>query len=96
MDEVTGIDVQSHQIALASGTQFPYDYLIIATGSTHSYFGNPSGLRSHPASKPLRTQPRFAAAFFWPSSSPSARCRSTAGIRRLTSLSSEPVQPGSN
>src|SRR5664279_1707788 len=39
MDEVTGIDVQAHQIALGSGAQIPYDYLVVATGATHSYFG---------------------------------------------------------
>ena len=39
MDEVTSINVQSHLIGLGSGTQLSYDYLVIATGSTHSYFG---------------------------------------------------------
>ena len=39
MDEVTSIDVQSRRIGLASGTELPYDYLVVATGSTHSYFG---------------------------------------------------------
>jgi NADH dehydrogenase len=39
MDEVTAIDVQNRQVSLASGTQLAYDYLVIATGSTHSYFG---------------------------------------------------------
>lgn len=39
MDEVTGIDVHARQVALASGTQLPYDYLVLATGATHSYFG---------------------------------------------------------
>jgi NADH:ubiquinone reductase (H+-translocating) len=39
MDEVTAIDVQSRNVSLASGTQLSYDYLVIATGSTHSYFG---------------------------------------------------------
>ena len=39
MDEVTSIDVQAHRIGLSSGAQIPYDYLVIATGSTHSYFG---------------------------------------------------------
>jgi NADH dehydrogenase len=40
MDEVNAIDVRSRRIGLASGTQIPYDYLVIATGSTHSYFGH--------------------------------------------------------
>jgi NADH dehydrogenase len=39
MDEATSIDVQAHRIVLGSGTQLSYDYLVIATGSTHSYFG---------------------------------------------------------
>src|ERR1035437_398445 len=39
MDEVTCIDVVARQIALASGAQLPYDYLVLATGATHSYFG---------------------------------------------------------
>src|SRR6185503_4499296 len=40
MDEVTGIDVQSRQVSLASGTRLSYDYLVLGTGSTHSYFGH--------------------------------------------------------
>jgi NADH:ubiquinone reductase (H+-translocating) len=39
MDEVTALDVQGRRVVLASGTKIPYDYLVIATGSTHSYFG---------------------------------------------------------
>ena len=39
MDEVTGIDVHARQVALGSGAQVPYDYLVVATGATHSYFG---------------------------------------------------------
>ena len=39
MDEVIGIDVQARRVGLASGMQFAYDYLVIATGATHSYFG---------------------------------------------------------
>jgi NADH:ubiquinone reductase (H+-translocating) len=40
MDEVTGIDDAARQVSLASGAQLPYDYLVLATGATHSYFGN--------------------------------------------------------
>jgi NADH:quinone reductase (non-electrogenic) len=41
MDEVVGIDVAERRIALASGSRISYDYLVLATGATHSYFGNP-------------------------------------------------------
>jgi NADH dehydrogenase len=39
MDEVVGIDAKSCNVSLASGAVLPYDYLILATGATHSYFG---------------------------------------------------------
>ncbi len=39
MDEVVGIDTLARSVALCSGATLPYDYLIIATGATHSYFG---------------------------------------------------------
>jgi NADH dehydrogenase len=40
MDEVVGIDVAARQVRLASGSKVAYDYLVLATGATHSYFGN--------------------------------------------------------
>src|SRR6266568_4572245 len=40
MDEVTGIDIEQRQVALGSGANLPYDYLVLATGATHSYFGH--------------------------------------------------------
>jgi NADH dehydrogenase len=40
MDEVVGIDIATRQVTLASGALLPYDYLVLATGATHSYFGN--------------------------------------------------------
>jgi NADH dehydrogenase len=39
MDEVTGIDVSTKTITLKSGAQVRWDYLVLATGATHSYFG---------------------------------------------------------
>lgn len=39
LDEVTGID-KTKQIVLAGDKHIPYDYLIIATGATTSYFGH--------------------------------------------------------
>ena len=41
MDEVVGIDVAARRVSLASGSQATYDYLVLATGATHSYFGKP-------------------------------------------------------
>ncbi len=40
MDEVVGIDIAARQVALASGARLAYDYLVLATGATHSYFGH--------------------------------------------------------
>jgi len=39
MAEVTGIDTAGRRVLIASGS-LPYDYLIVATGATHSYFGH--------------------------------------------------------
>ena len=39
MDEAVGIDDAARQVSLASGAQLTYDYLVLATGATHSYFG---------------------------------------------------------
>jgi NADH:ubiquinone reductase (H+-translocating) len=40
MDEVVAIDTRSRRVGLASGAQMPYDYLVLAPGATHSYFGH--------------------------------------------------------
>jgi NADH:quinone reductase (non-electrogenic) len=40
MDEVVGIDTEAKSVHLRSSADMPYDYLILATGSTHSYFGH--------------------------------------------------------
>ena len=40
MDEVVGIDVTARAVALDSGARLAYDYLALATGATHSYFGH--------------------------------------------------------
>ena len=41
MDEVVNIDVATRLVSLGSGSQITYDYLVIATGATHSYFAHP-------------------------------------------------------
>lgn len=39
LGEVTGVDVGAHRVQLRDEA-LPFDYLILATGSTHSYFGH--------------------------------------------------------
>jgi NADH:ubiquinone reductase (H+-translocating) len=39
MGEVAGFDLE-HRIVFTSDSQIPYDYLIVAAGATHSYFGH--------------------------------------------------------
>jgi NADH:ubiquinone reductase (H+-translocating) len=39
MDEVTSVDPDNRRVHLGSGAKIEYDYLILGTGSTHSYFG---------------------------------------------------------
>ncbi|MCI1004017.1 NAD(P)/FAD-dependent oxidoreductase [Herbaspirillum sp. C7C8] len=40
MAAVTGIDTAARSVTLEDGSVLGYDYLIVATGSTHSYFGH--------------------------------------------------------
>jgi NADH:ubiquinone reductase (H+-translocating) len=39
MAEVIGVDRQNRRVH-TSGGDFPYDYLVLATGATHAYFGH--------------------------------------------------------
>jgi NADH dehydrogenase len=39
MDEVAAVDVPGREVALGSGAKVRWDYLVLATGATHSYFG---------------------------------------------------------
>src|SRR5437660_12328193 len=39
MTEVTGVDLQEQRV-LTQDRTIPYDYLIVATGASHSYFGH--------------------------------------------------------
>ncbi len=38
MDEVVGFDVEGRRAFLRSGSEVVYDYMVLATGATHSYF----------------------------------------------------------
>ncbi len=40
LDEVTGVDSEESAIQLASGGSLDYDWLVLASGARHSYFGH--------------------------------------------------------
>ena len=51
MDEATGFDVAGRRVNLRSGAVVEYDYLILATGATHSYFGHEEWAKLAPGLK---------------------------------------------
>ncbi len=51
MDEVVSIDKDAHRVHTKSGAEVLYDYLVLATGSTHSYFGHDEWARLAPGLK---------------------------------------------
>jgi NADH dehydrogenase len=53
MDEAVGFDISRQIVQLRSGTEIVYDYLIVATGSTHSYFGHDDWSKLAPGLKTL-------------------------------------------
>ncbi|KKW66948.1 pyridine nucleotide-disulfide oxidoreductase [Lampropedia cohaerens] len=52
--EVTAIDASANTVTLANGMQLDYDWLIVAAGATHSYFGNDQWRHHAPGLKTLR------------------------------------------
>jgi NADH dehydrogenase len=53
MGDVASIDAERCAVKLADGGEAPYDYLIVATGATHSYFGNDAWAPYAPGLKTL-------------------------------------------
>lgn len=51
--EVMGVDVDARNITLESGQIISYDYLIVAVGATHSYFGRDEWAEFAPGLKTL-------------------------------------------
>jgi NADH dehydrogenase len=52
LDEVTGIDAARHEVLL-EGKSLPFDYLVVATGSRHSYFGHEDWSAAAPGLKSI-------------------------------------------
>lgn len=53
LGEVTGIDRESRTLQLADGSTSRYDYLIVAAGATHAYFGHDDWRADAPGLKSL-------------------------------------------
>jgi NADH dehydrogenase len=53
MDEATGFDLSQKRVRLKTGALLEYDYLILATGSTHSYFGHDDWAKLAPGLKTI-------------------------------------------
>jgi NADH dehydrogenase len=53
MDEVVGIDSAAHSLHLRSGAKLGFEYLILATGATHSYFGHEEWAQLAPGLKTI-------------------------------------------
>jgi NADH dehydrogenase len=51
--EVRGIDAAARRVLLDEGESLPYDHLIVAAGSTHSYFGHDEWAKDAPGLKTL-------------------------------------------
>jgi NADH dehydrogenase len=52
MAEATGVDLDGRQLLLADG-KVPYDFLVVAAGATHSYFGHDEWEQHAPGLKTL-------------------------------------------
>jgi len=53
MDEAIAFDLAAHRVQLKSGAEMAYDYLMVATGATHSYFGSDNWAEFAPGLKTL-------------------------------------------
>ena len=54
---VTGVDAERNLVHIEGQPDVPFDYLILATGARHAYFGHTSGKASRSASRKSRTRP---------------------------------------
>jgi NADH:ubiquinone reductase (H+-translocating) len=53
MGEVVDVDVDAKKVILETGVVVPYDYLVVATGATHSYFGKEHWEKDAPGLKSI-------------------------------------------
>ena len=53
LDRVIGVDRQARRVLLAEGDDLPYDFLLLATGARHSYFGRDDWAKHAPGLKSI-------------------------------------------
>jgi NADH:ubiquinone reductase (H+-translocating) len=53
LGEVTDVDTAERAVVLADQRRIRYDYLVVATGATHAYFGNPEWEQVAPGLKTI-------------------------------------------
>ncbi|MCU1348194.1 MAG: dehydrogenase [Acidobacteria bacterium] len=53
LGDVQSIDVDRRTLRLEDGAEMTYDYLVLATGATHSYFGHPEWAKDAPGLKSI-------------------------------------------
>lgn len=53
MAEVVDVEPQERAVVLADGARHPFDFLVLAPGSKHSYFGHPEWEKSAPGLKSI-------------------------------------------
>jgi NADH dehydrogenase len=61
LDEVTGVDKNASVVRTTNGRTVPYDYLILATGARHSYFGHDNWEADAPGIKTIDDATRLRA-----------------------------------
>jgi NADH dehydrogenase len=54
MGEIVQIDKQAHQVILGNSERVDYDYLVLAVGARHSYFGNDAWEKFAPGLKTIK------------------------------------------
>jgi NADH dehydrogenase len=59
LGEVSGFDLEAKEVLLKDGARVPYDSLIVATGSTHHYFGHPEWEQYAPGLKTVEDATRI-------------------------------------
>ena len=94
MEEVRGVDPERKCIQTQFG-EIPYDYLVIATGSTHSYFGHDDWSRFAPGLKRIEDGTRIRRSILIAFERAEVMTDEDQRRRLLTLSSSEAVPPAS-